>query len=245
MNLFLKKWLHESVFYPGCGLDKTDILLADLNTKLYVRADYRVKPEQVISFLKSDLWLNKYNLSEMVELNRYEILPLDHFCDFPLISSREYEKNTHKNKIGDKDGGFFIAKYIINPLYESEHNISSSNKLPDFKYIIFACEDAIDVFNGMYYYNYSNPHTLVLKNNILDKSYRTNLQDRRGRFHASVICNVVCNSATMPYNIISDTPPSENVNSTRKYIWDEYYYPEENSKDIQGNYHYKYAMMVL
>jgi hypothetical protein len=252
-----KSLLSDSIFYPGCGLDNIDLQLTKSYFNVYVHADYRVTKTDAEYFLNNVQGIDDYALENIYEFDRSILFPVDNsniaslMPTLPVKKSEEdlFEKYQLLNlKTPDT---FLMGVYILDesstnkivksPFTEREYS------MPPLQLVFFFYEDAITLFNALYFYNKVNPLAVALSNNFPDNPYWTNLVADDQRFRVSLLINHLYNNCRMPQFLITDISPSHEQNSVERFEWKEYYLltKHSTSNSARNVHFYRKDLLLL
>ena len=225
---FLAQNYKKALFYPGCGLDVTDLEIGKYMHNIFVRADYRITKDQASEFLKNQNFLEEYDLVNFAEIDRSELIPENKLGDqlsFPYKSS---EIEILKQLSID---GFPKEKTVLVGIYylKNEYSYQATDiKLKDYIVILFFYEEALSVFNDLFFRNKINPTSIVLKENISEHPYWTYLDAPDYRFRSGLLLNCIYNATVMPDYLITDQYDYSCKSNLQYHTWKDYFILSDN-----------------
>jgi hypothetical protein len=158
--------LNDSVFYPGCGADSMDLQVAKFDSSIYVHADYRVSKIEAELFLNNFNSIEEYELENIYEVDRSVLFPSDiqnnSFLTelLPLKKSEELLFQEHNKKILTISDTFLLGIYTLTEPFHRKNAKgllqAKEVQLPSVLLVFFFCEDAMSIFNSLYFLNKVN-----------------------------------------------------------------------------------------
>lgn len=224
--------LSQSIFYPGSGTDSMDLQIAKSDFTFYVHADYRITKAEAEAFLSNVQGIEEYELENIYEFDRSLLFPVDKDMTaswspgLPLKKSERanFDKFQSTNPITPNT--FLMGVYILSETYKDKMVkspiLNKDRELFPWLLVFYFYEDAITLFNALYFHNEINPKAVALFNNIPDRPYWTNLAVNDHRFRLSLLINHLYNHCPMPHFLITDYPPYYKQDNVKRFEWKEY-----------------------
>lgn len=223
---------------------------------MYVHADYRITKADAELFLNNMQGIDEYTLENIYEFDRSILLPankdntISWMPTLPVKKSEEAQFEKYHSSNPKTPDTFLMGVYVLeessanktlkSPFSEKEY------QMPSVQLIFFFYEDAIPLFNALYFYNKINPKAIALSNNIPDKPYWTNLLAYDHRFRVSLLINHLYNHCPMPQFLITDISSLSDQNSVKRFEWKEYYLLTQYSTDNNSrNIHIYFKYLIL